>query len=399
MLHRECNTQDLTPYPGRMRRLLALVSAIIFVDAMLFTALTPLVPGYAEEFDLSKSGAGLLVGAFGAGALLGGVPGGLAAAKFGPKRAVVGGLLLLGLASFAVAAADSAVALGAARFVQGLSSTTTWAGALAWIAVVAPRSQRGAVIGTAFGAAVFGAVLGPMFGGLAELVGIRLSFGVLGALALAFAALAAVPRSAPAEPVSRAGASRAFRDTRFLGGLWLNTLPAFLFGVLVVLAPLALDAEGWSTLAIAVVFFATGLIEVVINPVLGRATDRLGRLLPIRLALTASVVVAAGLAAAEEPLVLALLVGAAALSFGAMYTPGMALTSHRAESVGLAQGLAFGIMNSAWALGEVTGPTVGGALAEAYGDAVPYLVGAGLCGLTLLATQGVAAKRARPRAA
>ncbi len=257
---------------GAVRRLLALVSAIIFVDAMLFTALTPLVPGYAEEFDLSKTGAGLLVGAFGAGALLGGVPGGLAAAKFGPKRAVVGGLLLLGLASFAFAAADSAVALGAARFVQGLSSTTTWAGALAWIAVVAPRSQRGEVIGTAFGAAVFGAVLGPMFGGVAELVGIRVSFAVLGALALAFAALAAVPRSAPAETISRAGVSRAFRDTRFLGGLWLNTLPAFLFGVLVVLAPLALDTEGWSTLAIAAVFFAAGLIEVASRRVRGTGT-------------------------------------------------------------------------------------------------------------------------------
>ena len=86
-----------------MRRLLVLVSAIIFVDALLFTALTPLVPAYAEEFDLSKTGAGLLVGAYGAGALFGGIPGGLAAARFGPKRAVVGGLLLLSVASFAFA--------------------------------------------------------------------------------------------------------------------------------------------------------------------------------------------------------------------------------------------------------------------------------------------------------
>ena len=93
---------------ARVRRLLALVSAIIFVDAMLFTALTPLVPRYADEFDLSKLGAGLLVGAFGAGALLGGVPGGIAAARFGPKWAVVGGLVLLSLASFSFAIADSA---------------------------------------------------------------------------------------------------------------------------------------------------------------------------------------------------------------------------------------------------------------------------------------------------
>ena len=116
-----------------MRRLLALVSSIIFVDAMLYTALTPLVPDYADEFDLSKTGAGLLLAAFGAGALLGGIPGGLAAARFSPKHAVVGGLVLLGIASFAFALADGAVTLGLARFVQGFSSTVTWAGALAWV--------------------------------------------------------------------------------------------------------------------------------------------------------------------------------------------------------------------------------------------------------------------------
>ena len=97
---------------GRVRRLLLLVSSIIFVDALLFSALTPLVPSYAERFDLSKAGAGLLVGAYGAGALFGGIPGGLAAARFGPKRAVVAGLVLLSVSSFAFALADTATALG-----------------------------------------------------------------------------------------------------------------------------------------------------------------------------------------------------------------------------------------------------------------------------------------------
>jgi MFS family permease len=379
-----------------MRRLLLLVSAVIFVDAMLFTALTPLVPGYAEEFDLSKTGAGLLVGAFGAGALLGGIPGGIAASKLGPKSAVVGGLVILSIASFAFAVADSAVALGAARFVQGFSSTTTWAGALAWIAVAAPLARRGEVIGTAFGAAVFGAIVGPLFGGIAEAIGIRVSFAALGAIALGFAVLASLARASAAEPLTRAGIARAFADSRFLGGLWLNALPALLFGTLVVLAPLALDEGGWSTLAIGFVFFGAGLLEVVISPLLGRASDRYGRLLPIRGALAASIVVASLLALATQPAAIALLVAAAALSFGGFYAPGMALTSHRAEAAGLAQGLAFGIMNSAWALGNMTGPVGGGVLASHFGDAVPYLLGAALCALTLLATRHVAGRQVRP---
>ena len=168
-----------------MRRLLVLVSVVVFVDAMLFGALAPLIPGYADEFGLSKTGAGLLVASFGAGALLGGIPGGLAALRWGPKTAVVAGLVLLAGSSFAFAAAEGPWALGLARFVQGASSTTTWAGALAWLTVATPRERRGELIGIAFGAAVFGAILGPMFGAVADAVGIGASFAVVGTVAAA----------------------------------------------------------------------------------------------------------------------------------------------------------------------------------------------------------------------
>jgi MFS family permease len=212
------------------------------------------------------------------------------------------------------------------------------------------------------------------------------------------AGIATLARTAAVEKATLAGLTRALRDTRFLGGLWLNMLPAMLFGLLIVLGSLALDDAGWSTFAIAGVFFASGLVEVVLNPVLGRITDRVGRLRPIRLALTASVAAAVALATASSATLTAVLICTAAVSFGSLYTPSMALTSHRAEAVGLAQGLAFGVMNTAWAFGEVIGPTAGGALADSYGDAVPYLVGACLCALTLGATYRVTG-RTRPHAA
>ena len=356
-----------------MRRLLVLVSTVVFVDAMLFGALAPLVPGYAEEFDLSKTGAGLLVGAFGAGALLGGVPGGLAAARFGPKLAVVAGLALLALASFGFAAAEGPWTLGLARFVQGASSTVTWAGALAWLTVETPRSRRGELIGTAFGAAVFGAILGPMFGASPDAVSIRLSFGAVGCVAGALALWAASRRSSPPEEQTPGAAARAFADRGFVGGLWLNTLPALLFGMLVVLVPLQLDEGGFTPIAIGAVFLTAGLLEVVVNPLLGRFSDRRGRLVPVRAALAASVAVAVAFAVASDPYPIAALTVLAAIAFGAFYTPGMALVSDRAEAVGLSQALGFGIMNTAWALGNMSGPTVAGVLADAAGDALPYL--------------------------
>ncbi len=369
-----------------MRRLLVLVSSIVFVDALLFGALAPLVPGYADEFGLSKAGAGLLVGAFGAGALVGGIPGGIAAMRFGPKRAVVLGLLLLAIASFGFSLASGPWALGLARFVQGLSSTTTWAGALAWLTVASPRSRRGELIGIAFGAAVFGAIIGPMFGAIADAVSIRGTFGAVGALALALAGWAATRPAPAADSHEPSSLLVALRDRRFLGGLWLNTLPALLFGVMIVLVPLTLDDAGFGAFAIGLVFLGSGLAETVANPLLGQFSDRRGRLLPIRLALAASVLVAAAFAFASRPALVVALVALAAISFGGFYTPGMALVSDRAESIGLAQGLGFGIMNTAWALGNMTGPVAGGAVAAVAGDALPYLLVSGLCLVTLAAT-------------
>ncbi len=366
-----------------MRRLFVLVSVVVFVDAMLFGALAPLIPGYADEFGLSKTGAGLLVASFGAGAFLGGIPGGLAAARYGPKRAVVAGLLLLALASFAFAAADGPWALGLARLVQGFSSTTTWAGAFAWLTVTTPRDRRGELIGTAFGAAVFGAILGPMFGAVADAVSVRVTFVVVGIVAAALASWAASRPPARSEEKTPGAVRRAFSDRAFIGGLWLNTLPALLFGVLVLLVPLRLDRGGFTPFAIGAVFLAAGLVEVVVNPLLGRFSDRRGRLLPVRVALTASVGVAVAFAIARDPYPVALLAVLAAISFGAFYTPGMALVSDRAETAGLSQALGFGIMNTAWALGNMSGPAIGGALAGTFGDAVPYLAAAALCAGTL----------------
>jgi MFS family permease len=370
-----------------MRRLLVFVSVVVAVDTLFFTALTPLIPHFAHKYGLSKAGAGVFISTYAAGTLLGAIPAGLATTRLGPKRTVLAGLVLMTAASLGFALAGNVWALGASRLFQGIGSSFSWAGGLAWVIASAPRERRGELLGTAMGAAVFGALLGPVLGALAAAIGTRAAFlGVTVAGAVLVGWAAATPGVVPERQTLRGGLA-AVGEPSLLAGLWLILLPALLFGVLIVLVPLDLNHHGWGTVAIGALFVATTAVETVLNPLLGRLTDRQGWMRPVQAALIGSIVVSVALAWATQPAVIAALVVASGIAYGAFYTPGLALISHGAEVAGVAQGLAFGVMNACWGVGALIGPAAGGALAGAAGDSVPYLILAALCLATFVATR------------
>ena len=126
-----------------MVRLLALVCAIVGVDTVFFSALTPLLPHYAAAAGLSKAGAGILIAAYPAGTLIGSLPSGALVARFGDRTVAVLGLALMGVSTLAFGWSTSAGLLDAARFVQGIGGACTWTAALSWLATAAPESRRG----------------------------------------------------------------------------------------------------------------------------------------------------------------------------------------------------------------------------------------------------------------
>lgn len=377
-----------------MRRLLPLVCAVVVVDTMLYAALVPLLPHFAHQYGLSKGGVGALAAAYAVGTLAGGIPGGLVSSRFGARTAVLGGLALMSIASVGLALAGSFETLFAARLAQGLGSALTWAGGLSWLATTTPRERRGTAMGTAMAAAIFGALLGPVVGAIGSVVGVRAAFAGIAVLGAALAAWALRFEAAPREELSLASLPRAFRDTGFVQGLWLILLPALLFGTMSVLVPLALSSRGFGAVAIGAVWLGSAAIESVINPLFGRMTDRSGFALPVRLALISSVVVSVALAVTEWPPVLVPLVLVSGLAYGGYYAPGLTLMSHSAEEVGIAQGLSFGVMNAAWAIGNAVGPAAGGALAQITSDAVPYLASALICVLSFAAMRSLGHERA-----
>ena len=177
---------------------------------------------------------------------------------------------------------------------------------------------------------------------------------------------------------------RALGRPAVLLGFWVFTLPALFAGVVEVLVPLRLDDLGVSGATIGLVFLLSAAVEAVASPLAGRFSDRAGRLTPIRAGLLGAVVMAILLPLPQTAVLVALAVIATFVALANFWAPGMALLSDAAEEHGLDQALAFAISNLAWALGHVFGAGVGGAVADATADAVPYAALAVLCGFTFV---------------
>jgi MFS family permease len=368
-----------------MRRLLVLVGAIVLVDTMFFTALTPLLPHYVDKLDLGKGGAGVLQAMYPLGALLAAIPGGMAAARFGVKPTVLIGLTLLAATTTAFGLAESQWTLDLARFVQGVSSAFSWTGALAWLVAASPPGRRGQLIGSAFGAAIAGALFGPVLGAVASYTGTGPAFGAVAGLALVLAVAAwRTPAATPDEPQPVRMLFRSLLVRRIQIPMWLCLLPALLFGNLSVLAPLRLSDLGWSAAAVGGTYLVMAGIEASWAPILGRAADHFGRLPPLRAALFGSTIVSVLLPWPHGPWLLAVVIVCAGFAYGSFWTPAMSMITDESEAVGLDYGYAFALVNIAWAPGQAGGAAIGGAVASLTSDSVAYLGLALICLLTLL---------------
>jgi len=369
-----------------MRRLLLLASAVVFVDTVFYSAITPLLPTYVEQLDITKTQAGVLAAAYPAGTFLGALPGGWLAARAGVRPTTLVGLAIMGVTSVAFAFAESLVVLDAARFVQGVAGALTWAGALGWLIGEAPRERRGELIGSAMGVAIVGSLFGPVLGALAAELGPELVFSSVGVVAVVLMAFAArTPARRPSPPPRLAALVETLRDRSVQLGIWLMIIPGLMFGTLNVLGPLRLDALGASAVAIAGCYLVASALEAVVAPVAGRVSDRRGRRAPAIAGLASSAVVMVLLPWPDVAWQLGVLIVLAAPAIGILWSPAIATMSDGAERHGIEQAIAFAFVNVAWALGQTAGAAGSARLADATSDRVPFLVLAAIGALTALA--------------
>jgi MFS family permease len=371
--------------PGLERRLVRVVGAIVFVDTLFYAAIAPLLPSLAHELHLSKLSAGVMTASYPVGTLLGSIPGGVLAARAGPKAAVCTGLSLLGVSTLAFGFLDNAALLDLARFIEGIGGACSWAGGITWLVAEAPADRRGGLIGDALGAAIAGALFGPVLGTLASAVGRGPAFSAVVVCAIVLIDQARrLPSLKASSPQGVGHLLRAVRDRGVLIGMWLVALPSIASGVINVLGPLRLHSLGASTVAIGAVFLVATALEASITPMVGRISDRLGRRQPLRYGLAGATVALLCFTLPQSAVVLGIVMIATIIALAAFWAPAMAMLSDAAEARRVDQALAAALMNLAWASGQVVGSGVGGAVAKTAGDGVPVTVASGLCAITLL---------------
>jgi MFS family permease len=355
-----------------MRRLLLLVSAVVFVDTSFYAAITPLLPYYADHQHLTKSGAGLLAAAYPAGTLIASIPSGALAGRVGPRTLLASGLALLAVTSVTFGLANSILVLDVARFFQGVGGALSWTGGMGWLSGEAPAERRGALLGTAMGAATAGALLGPVVGAVARGIGTAVTFGAIGVAALVMLGFVLAYPERKAGAYAMAGSLRAaIRQPAIARGLWLVACTALLFSVLNVLLPLRLDRAGAAGAVIALVWLLSAGFETIVTPLSGRYADRHGWVGLARFGLLGGAAVDLLATVPHSVVPLAVVGIASGPVIGTLWTPSLVLLGSGSEEAGYDHTYAFALMNLAWAAAQTLGSGGGGALAHATSDIVP----------------------------
>ena len=355
----------------------------------------PALLAIAGEFGVGLPWAAALLSFFALVAALAGLAAGLAAARLGVRRALLGGAAVLGAAGFAAAAAPSLPWLYAARVLEGLAYLAVTVAAPTLLAARVAERDRNLALAMWSTFMPAGITLGMLAAPLVEQLGWR---GVwAGAAAAVWAAAAAVlllvPR--PAGPDERAGEplgtalAALFRARRpLLVAVCFGAYALVYFGIAGFLPAFLVEAHG-VPLGLAGMVGAAAAIANLCGNLAAARLMRAG-IAPARIVRSIGVAMAV-LAAASFALPLpawgVIAVAVVASGIGGSVPASLFALVPRSVPLPALTGPAMGLVIQCNNLGQLIGPPAIGAAAEA---AWP------LVALPLLAAGAVLAAAARP---
>jgi DHA1 family solute carrier family 18 vesicular amine transporter 1/2 len=370
-----------------------LVTALAFhVDMLLYYLLVPLLPRYARELALNPMQVGILFGSYAVALLLATFPVAVYTDRHGRRATMLWGLVGLAVTTLVFAFSKQYWLLVLARFLQGAAGAATWLPGMALLADHFPAESRGRAMGTAFAAANLGVLIGPPLSGfLDQHAGPSAPF-LLGAGLVALDAAGRAFLLPETEPDR--GMRMPFRqllripEIRLFAGAM--AMGSALWALLESTLPLDLDHRlRLSAPQIGLCFAASALAHSFTSPLMGRLSDRIGRVKVLRMGLVLVLVLLPlpALLPSTWMVVLAMMgLGSTASFIMSPCSPAVADQVERQGSQSFAS--AFSILNLAYSVGLMVGPLVGGALVQGLG--LPWALA--ICGL-LMGSYLLAARR------
>lgn len=375
-------------------------------------ARSPVLPTFAADLGALPELIGIIVAASTITGVFFKLPAGALSDVLGRRRMLVLGALFFAAPPFLYPFVHDAWSLLALRFVHGFATAIFSPVASAYVASLA-ETGRGARLGWFSSANDIGATAGPLMGGLvlyftASYSVTYLTVGALGVFTfIVVLLLPDVDRTAVDRTPTRETRTFAERAVEFRQGVVevFKTPPIFVaagieavmylgYGAFLGFLPIYAKNVGLNDAEIAIVLGAQLAVAMVVKPITGRTSDRVGRI-PV-------IVIGLLLCAAALPLIfrsesLTAFVFAApllGLGVGAVTPVTNALIADLASARRL--GAAMGVFGTIWDIGEAAGPMIAGFLIGGLGYAATFDV---LAAITAAAAVGVMALVRDPKRA
>jgi MFS transporter, ACDE family, multidrug resistance protein len=350
----------------------------------------PIVPLYARSFGVSLASVGAFIAGFGIMRLLFDLAGGIVVDRLGERAVTVGGLVVMGAASFGTAVTGTFGSAATMWALGGAGSAVVFAGLYSYLLKVVPKDEMARTLGIFYGTFNVGIIAGGPLGGLiAHSFGLRGPFiayaALLGLAAFLYARVVETPpgsgRSAAVGPQSLPRSSlsalKALVGNRGFvaacaGNLAYLWMVAAVFETLVPL--LAREQLGMSTSGIGVLFAVATAAELAVLYPAGTFADRVGRRAVLMPSLAGLAVMTAVTGWSPGPAALAVSLGVLGLVSGIAGVPPAAILSD--VSPERSAGMAVGVFRFCGDLGFVLGPALAGAAAAALGFRAAFAISA-----------------------
>jgi MFS family permease len=369
-----------------MRRSVAPIYALILLQTLVWIAIVPLTPAFADEFGLSGFQTGMILAAASLAVLVISFPVGLLVDRLGARRMTIACGCVFTLATLGQGLANEFWTLLLARALFGVAFGTLWAAATAWLSDSLTDERRAAALAATATVTGIGFTVGPVAAGvLADRYdpGTPFLVAAVGA-ALVTATLFVVPPAAGSIEQGmplRDGFRIARRDELVLGGIALIVLIGLVGGGINLLVPRQLDDNGVSAGEIGLLFTVGSAIYTVMSGAVARRGDRWATLRVGGLAALAT----------GATVVLVLLSGStlAAVAFIVLRAPFWStmdtiiypLAAAGAHRSALGRGFVMGLVMLGWGIASTLGPLIAGALTDTWGERAAYAVMILLCAL------------------